>query len=285
MFHRIGERRLLSELYMRFVGQVGDIIMSYGMRGRNEQVDRGTPLGKLVVLSTAIDEEAVCCVRDQICPEDVATFKDQFGLKDKRILLQVVRITQIKRTDVLIRAFRVLCQRRSDVVLVLVGGGPLEAAVRRQAKELGLSDRVLFQGPIYDERRLGLWYKSADIFVMATCIGLSIHHAMCYGVPVITDDNPLTQASEFEVLQTTVNGLTYRSGDSDDFADKVEILLDNEQLRRQLGLNAMNRVLNDFTLEKKVQNFSCAIDRLASLSRRHRCLQSAVTSLANTTRR
>jgi len=244
------------------VGKLADIQMSYGERGRLEQIKRGAPPEKIVVLSTAIDERKKVAVRDSITTDEVENFKAQMGIVEKKILLHVVRLTRIKRPDLMVQAFAILAKERNDVELVWIGGGPLEEEIKQKAKAMGIDDRMRFLGPIYDEHTLALWFKSADVFVMATCIGLSMHHAMCYGLPVVTDDNERTQTSEFEVLIDGVNGLAYRSGDLDDFAENMEKLLDDNEFRSRLSANAIKRIETEFTFDKKIEKFATAIDRL-----------------------
>lgn len=265
MFHRIGKKRLFTELYMRFVGRFGDLMLSYGNRGKSEQVKRGVPDEKVVVLSTALDESKIIKVRDSITKEDIQDFRRTKRISDKKLLLHVVRLTAIKRPDIMVRCFARLAETRNDVELIWIGGGPLEDETKELAHSLGILERMRFLGPLYDEHELGLWYKSSTVFVMATCIGLSIHHAMCYGLPVVTDDNESTQTSEFEVLIDGVNGLTYRSGDFDDFAEKVSRILDDADFHSQLSFNAIKRIEDEYTLDKKVENFAAAIWRLKSL--------------------
>jgi glycosyltransferase involved in cell wall biosynthesis len=268
MCHRFGPRHLASEIHLSLMGQLSNLVLAYAQRGRREQISRGTRADKIVVVSTAIDEQKVFETQAQVSEAEAAEFRNIRGLSEKKILLQVVRMTQTKRTDQLISGFKALTRRRNDVVLVLIGGGPLEGKIREQVREMKLLDQVLFEGPVYDERTLSLWYTASDVFVMATSIGLSIHHAMCYGLPVVTDDNETAQGSEFEVLQNGINGLTYRSGDSKDFAEKVDLLLGNEELRLRLGANARRRIVEDFSLERKVEKFRAAIDKLLAMSKR-----------------
>jgi glycosyltransferase involved in cell wall biosynthesis len=266
MFHRIGKRRLFTEIYMRVIGAVGDVQLSYGQKGRSEQIRRGISADKIVVLSTAIAERPVMKVRDGVTADMVEHFRRDQGIEGKKVLLHVVRLTAIKKPEVMVECFAALAKQRSDVLLVWIGGGPLEESTRRLAANLGVGDRMRFLGPIYDEDVLALWFKSATVFVMATCIGLSIHHAMCYGVPVVTDDSALTQSSEFEVLQSEVNGLTYRAGDSADFVRQASRVLDDDEFRTFLSANAMRRIECDYTFEKKIRNFADGIRRLTRLA-------------------
>ena len=268
MFHRVGKPRLWTEMYSRIIGAVGDVLMSYGERGRREQVARGTAENKIVSLGTAIDQTAVVKRRDEITQEEALAFRRQKGIEGKKILLHVVRLTEIKRPDLMVLGFQELTRLRSDTVLVWIGGGPLEEQTKARASAVGLTESMRFIGPLYDERELGLWYRSADVFVIATCIGLSIHHAMAYGVPVITDNDPLTQPSESELLVDGFNGLTYNAGNMQDFAAKINRLLDDDTLRRYMSANARETVETKHTLEQKVANFNRAFQRLLELRER-----------------
>jgi glycosyltransferase involved in cell wall biosynthesis len=265
MFYRIGRRRRLSTLSTRYMGKLADVLLSYGERGFGELRKLRVPAEKIVLLHNCIDEGPVKAGRERVADSDLAAFRRAMDLEGRRVLLQVVRMTAIKRTDFLLKAYAALAAKRPDTLLVLIGGGPLEDAMRRLAAELGIADRVRFIGPLYDEAALALWYGSADVFVMATCVGLSIHHAMAYGVPVVTDDNPLTQTAEFEALVDGVNGLTYRAGSVDDFAAKVARLLDDEALRSNFARAAIRRVEEDYGIDRMAGHFAAAIRRLHAL--------------------
>lgn len=265
MFFRLGKPRLWTEFYLRVIGTLGNVLMSYGERGRREQIARGTPDEKIIVLSTAIDQSAVIQRRDEITEDETAAFRKKAGLEGKRVMLHVSRIWDVKRPDLMLQCFEKLTAMRDDVLLVWIGGGPLEAQTKTMAEKMGLSHRTIFVGPLYDEQELGLWYRTADVFVMAASIGLSIHHAMAYGLPVITDDDQLRQPSEIELLEDGITGLKYRAGDTSDFAAKINRLLNDEPLRQQLSANACEMVEKKYTMEKKIANFEAALKRLLKL--------------------
>jgi glycosyltransferase involved in cell wall biosynthesis len=270
MLHRIGRRRLFTEWHNRRIGREADLLLGYGQRDLREQTARGTPADKIVILHNCIDEREVLRARDAVTPRQVDAFRREADLVGKRVVLHVVRLTSLKRPDRTVEAFAAVARRRPEAVLVFIGGGPLEGTIRRQAAGLGLSDRVRFLGPVYDQGRLSLWYKCADVFVMATCIGLSIHHAMAYGVPVITDDDPRTQTAEFEVLEDGGNGLLYRAGDARDYADKICCILEDPDLRSRLSRRAADCIENEHTLDRMVGNMESALRRLLALANARR---------------
>ena len=89
--------------------------------------------------------------------------KEKLDLTDKRMILNVNRLDPRKRVDLLINAFKQLCDKFDDVVLVIGGVGPEDESLRRLVKELNIQDRVMFVGYIAEEE---LWdyLASCDIF-------------------------------------------------------------------------------------------------------------------------
>jgi len=65
-------------------------------------------------------------------------------LQRRRNIVFCGRLVDFKRPGTALEAFRMA--EPPDAQLVFLGGGPLEAEVRRRASEAGLSDRVLFLG-------------------------------------------------------------------------------------------------------------------------------------------
>jgi glycosyltransferase involved in cell wall biosynthesis len=80
-----------------------------------------------------------------------------------QVILTVSRLDDIKRIDLLIRAFDVLKRTHPEAVLVIVGIGPDESRLRALASELGTAD-IVFAGYVPDEQ---LWdfYATSDVFV------------------------------------------------------------------------------------------------------------------------
>jgi glycosyltransferase involved in cell wall biosynthesis len=80
-------------------------------------------------------------------------------------LLFVGNLVPVKAVDVLLAACGRLVAHGLLVRLTVVGGGPLRAALGRQAAALGLAGRVRFTGPVAQTELPGL-YRAADLFVL-----------------------------------------------------------------------------------------------------------------------
>ncbi|MDH3365697.1 MAG: glycosyltransferase [Thermoplasmata archaeon] len=110
----------------------------------------------------------------------------RYGLDGKRVILHVGRLSMEKRLDVILEAMTELKEEDSDLRLLVVGSGPAEEHYRSLARELGISDEVVFTGFVSDDS-LARAYASCDILALASTFetqGLVILEAMASGTPV-----------------------------------------------------------------------------------------------------
>lgn len=90
--------------------------------------------------------------------------KEKLGLQGKQLILNVNRLDNRKRIDLLIRAFKKISDNYAGVFLVIGGTGPSQEMLENLVRSLKIEDKVKFVGFIKDE---DLWdyYASCDIFV------------------------------------------------------------------------------------------------------------------------
>ena len=112
------------------------------------------------------------------------------GLEGKKVVLCVTRLVPIKNLPLLVDAVADVRRRRSDVVLVLVGEGPQQAALATRAREAGIADAVRFAGYVAQEATPA-WYRTADVFALPSDFDNSpnvVLEAMASGLPVVATD-------------------------------------------------------------------------------------------------
>jgi glycosyltransferase involved in cell wall biosynthesis len=151
-------------------------------------------------------------------------------------ILTVGRYSREKRLGVLVAAVRAATDRGIDVHLALVGHGHEERALRRQAEDLGVADRVTFAGP-YPRASLRSVYESADVFAFASTVDTQafvLNEAAHEALPLLVADpdvNPVVAPGRSALVV---------SQDGDGFADGFARLRD-PVLRLRLGSAARRR--------------------------------------------
>lgn len=105
------------------------------------------------------------------------------------VIANVGRLHRDKDQATLIRAYAKARPKLSeDSLLLIMGSGPLEQALKDLASSLGLTDSVIFSGQIEDARRL---FKAFDIFVLSSDhepFGMVLLEALAAELPIICTD-------------------------------------------------------------------------------------------------
>ena len=181
---------------------------------------------------------------EQFQPRSQAEARAALGIDpNERMVLAVGRIEPLKGFDILIRAMAQLSDRRG-VVLSIIGGDDRASqeldALRAIAEEVGVADAVRLLGPRPHEA-LPAYYNAADVVAVPSfyeSFGLVAVEAMASGVPVV--------ASRVGGLASTVadgrTGYLIPWRCPEPFAEKIELLLRNEELRRALGRAGAERM-------------------------------------------
>lgn len=99
-------------------------------------------------------------------------------------LLGVGRLLPDKEFDRLIRVFRRIVEYLPEAALTIIGDGPERERLKCLAGD-DLGRCIHMTGAIYEEAMIGAHFLGADALVMLGAIGLSVNHALAYGVPVV----------------------------------------------------------------------------------------------------
>lgn len=174
-------------------------------------------------------------------------------------LLFVGRLRYYKGLDTLLRALRALPGAELDVV----GEGPMGAAWRRLAAELGLAGRARFHGAVPDEQLPGR-YRDADAFVLPAssrgeAFGTVLLEAMASGLPCVATE--VGSATSW-IVRHGVTGFVTAPRDPAALAEALERLRD-PALRAALGSAGRARALAEFTEERMIAGVRAVYERCA----------------------
>jgi glycosyltransferase involved in cell wall biosynthesis len=166
------------------------------------------------------------------------------------LILFVGRLVYYKGIQYLIDAINQV----PNVLLVIIGSGPLKKELMNQIQNLNLEKRIHLL-PEVDEESLHSFYEACDIFVLPSVeksetYGIVQIEAMACGKPVICTE--LKTGTTF-INQNGTTGLVVPPRDSKALAEAINRLANNGSLRDELGKNARQRALNELTAEKMVE--------------------------------
>jgi len=153
-----------------------------------------------------------------------------------KIVLAVGRVEPLKGLDVLIRAMSYV-DPEMPYQLVIIGGDKAASVeisrLKDIAMQVGIAHKVKFIGSV-DHSKLPIYYRAADVVVIPSfseSFGLVAVEAMASGVPVV--------ASNVGGLALTVEhgraGFLIPPGSSDQFGEKINLLLNDPKLRSDFG--------------------------------------------------
>ena len=175
---------------------------------------------------------------DMFQPGDQRRARDKLGLNGERIVLYVGRMDAIKGLDVLIHSVAFM-ETPCNLRVLVIGGSNQDREFNKAQKlvnTLGVADKVDLLGTLEHES-LPLYYQAADVCVVPSyyeSFSLVALESMACGTPVV--------ASRVGGLQTVVkdnqSGYLVPWHCPDAFADRLEVLLSNDYLRKSLGRQA-----------------------------------------------
>lgn len=222
-----GIKGVLKKLLFRLASK----ILVYGPRSKKLLIGEGFSADRIKVVFNSLDYDRQTYIRSRCDWND--TFFKYFGNSDP-VIVYVGRVQKIKRLDLLVSALDRLKQDGLSINFVLIGGVGDDKSVQELVEYRGLSDRVWFYGPCYDESELCNIISGSDVCVSPGNVGLTAVHALTYGCPVITHNDFSRQMPEFEAIIPGQTGDFFNYGDISDLALKIRSWIEKRKQFRKL---------------------------------------------------
>ena len=168
---------------------------------------------------------------------------------NERLVVTAARLAPQKALEVMVTAVATL---PDEVVLVVVGEGPLLTDLEGRAAELGLSRRVKFIGFRADAAD---FIAAADVFCLSSvweAVALAAQEAVLLGIPVVSTD----VGGMSELISDGYSGRLVAKGDPVALAAALKDVLDSPETGRAYATRALEDLRNRFSRDKM-------LDRLA----------------------
>ncbi|WP_166253748.1 glycosyltransferase [Marinobacter salicampi] len=194
---------------------------------------------------TGIDYQRFNSVSD----DAVATLKASLGIGEERVFVSVSRISSEKNIDFMIDAIASLKARATRPFrFLIIGDGHERDRIQQRIDSLGLQETISLLGAVPPDD-MPIYYRLGDAFLFASkseTQGMVILEAMAAGLPVVA----VRSSGIDDVVRQGYNGFKTPEKLAL-WRDKVALLLEDDELRRELGDNALA-----FARDYSIENFA-----------------------------
>lgn len=227
---------------------------------RADIVARGIAASKVTVIPNAVDIEAF----DSSGQADAA-LKARLGLTDATVIGFIGSFYAYEGLDLLLDALPQILAKLPDARVLLVGGGPQEAALRAQAQRLGLVDRVVFTGRV-PHAEVQSYYDLIDVLayprhsmrLTELVTPLKPLEAMAQGRLLVASD----VGGHKELIRHGETGILFRAGSVNSLAQSITDLLSQRERWPALRQSGRRFVETERSWAASIGNYRTPYTRL-----------------------
>jgi glycosyltransferase involved in cell wall biosynthesis len=173
----------------------------------------------------------------------------RFNLDTKKYILYVSRLEPENNAHIVIEAFK---RVNTEKKLVILGDAPYADAYKKRLKQIASTDdRIIFTGFVFGEG-----YKEfqshAYCYIQATEVGgthPALVEAMAFGNCVVVNGTP----ENIEVVGDA--GFVYKKNDVESLRDRLQFLIDHEDMCVNFGQKAQERARQKYSWEMVVDEY------------------------------
>lgn len=250
--HRTCVVRLFRRAYLRWFYARVDAILVIGGAARRHLGGMGVHPAKMWPSPYSVDTEMIEEQRKRFEGMDC---RQELGLAPRQtVFLFSGKLAPVKAPLLMADAVKRL--RCSELALIVLGDGPLRAAVEAALRPL-LGARLVMPGFV-NQSQLGRYFLAADALLLPSeseTWGLVVNEAMQFGLPVLVSD---AVGCHEDLVEEGRTGFVFPRGDSEALADRMARVMASRELATAMGRNARRKMV-DFTVEAATRGILAAI--------------------------
>jgi glycosyltransferase involved in cell wall biosynthesis len=244
--HNVNIGGLFREMINRLTAQMDDHVIAVCEVARQTEIKRAHILpDKVTTIYNGINLEEYLTIlrsRDEI--------RKYLGVTNEDfVVVSTGRMHYQKGYSILINAISLITNTYPSIKLLLVGDGPVRSILEKYALELGISNQIMFTGQRSDISDI---LHASDVYISSSLwegSSISIIEAMASGLPIIATKVGGTP----ELVEDKVSGILVPSRNPSIIAQAIIELYTNAELRKNIGIQARQRAIKNFSSKEMVK--------------------------------
>ena len=175
----------------------------------------------------------------QVIPNPLPFFSAEKSSLENKKVIAVGKQSYQKSYDRLLKSWALLGKEFKDWELHIYGKFDENLGLENLAKDLKIQNQVYFHLP---EKKIEEKYAESSIFVLSSRyegFGMVLIEAMSFGIPCVSFD---CNYGPSDIIKDGEDGFLIKNGDEKDFAKKLQELMIDENLRKEMGEKARENV-------------------------------------------
>jgi len=221
--------------------------IAYGTRAKEYLVSLGAKRDKVKIGINTVDAQfyrGECRrLRENLIPSD-----------GQKHLLYVGHLCPRKNVLRVLKVINHLAKLRSDVILDILGDGADRVRLEEYVTENRLIDFVKFHG-FKQKADVSLFLAQSDCFLFQTDFdiwGLVLVEAMSAGLPCIAS---IHAGATNDLIKDGVTGFAMDFSETEKVAERINGILENPELSKEIGQNASRFIAENVSIEKSAAGF------------------------------
>lgn len=225
---KITRKPVMKLFYKLFYG-----FLYIGTRNREYYKYIGVADNKLFLVPFSVNNDFFISTVEDVKNNKIE-IKNKFNLNNNNLnIIYASKLMKRKNPIDLLKAYEIVKKKFENVNLIFVGTGEEEENLKNYVEKNRIKD-VFFLG-FLNQSELPEIFAVSDIFVLPAINepwGLIINEAMCAGLPIIVSD---VVGAVPDLLKEGINGYSFVAGDIEQLADKLYLILSDDNLRILMG--------------------------------------------------